>query len=171
MTDHWRLTQALTALHAARRAILETDPDMPADAFDLSAALEPEQETVEDAIRSTIASAIAADAMATQATEILARVTTRRDRYRGRSERLRSAAFAAMDAIGAGKMEWPEMTLSIGAGRQSAVVFDADALPDEYVVTERKPKKDAITNALKAGREVPGAELRNGMPTLTVRTK
>ena len=171
MTDHWRLTQALTALHAARQSALEIDPDMPADAFGLSPELAPELETVEAAIRSTIASAIAADAMATQAGEILARVTARRDRYKARAERLRSAAFAAMDAIGAGKMEWPEMTLSIAAGRASAVVTDVDALPDAFVTVERKPKKDAIANELKAGRDVPGAELRNGMQTLTVRTK
>lgn len=169
MSTPWQLTQALTALYAARQAILETDPDMSDNAFDLSGTVE--QQTVEDAIRGTIAEAISADAMATQAGEILARVTIRRDRYRNRSEQLRAAAFAAMDAIGAMKMEWPEMTVSIGVGRQSGVVIDESALPDEFVRIKREPKKDAINNALKAGHAVPGAELRNGMPTLTVRTK
>lgn len=69
MNDHWRLTQALTALHSARRTLLETDPDLRLDEVELSAALGSEQATVEDAIRSTIAAAIIADCNAAQADE------------------------------------------------------------------------------------------------------
>lgn len=171
MNDHWRLTQALTALHSARRTLLETDPDLRLDEVELSAALGSEQATVEDAIRSTIAAAIIADCNAAQADERAKRLIERRDRYRRRSESLRSAVFAAMDALGVGRMEWPEVTVSIALPRPGAVITDPDALPDDFVKIERTPRKDAIRNALMAGQEVPGAQLLNGMPTLHVRTK
>lgn len=171
MTNTWQLTQALTALHSARRTLLETDPDLEADESELSAALASEQETVDAAIRRTIASATHASKRAEMADEMIRDLTARRDRYRNRSAALRSAAFSAMDALGVRRMEWPEATISIAAGRDGVVITDPDAVPDEFCAIERKPRKDAITAAIKAGQEVPGAEMRNGMPTLQVRTK
>ena len=56
------------------------------------------------------------------------------------------------------KMETPMVAVSY---RKSTAVeiTDLDALPFAYTVTEIKPDKERITDALKNGETVPGAEL------------
>jgi hypothetical protein len=56
---------------------------------------------------------------------------------------------------------------------QSALITDEAAVPDIYVevVTTRKIDKAVILSALKAGEDVPGAVLNNGLPSLAIRTK
>lgn len=56
-------------------------------------------------------------------------------------------------------------------GKPGVVITDEAALPAEFVRVERTPDKTAIANALRAAQDVPGAELGNAAPQLTIRTK
>jgi hypothetical protein len=62
-----------------------------------------------------------------------------------------------------------DFTARVQAGQQSLGQMDLDALPQEFVGTEvvvtRRPLKDRITAALKAGQTVTGAQLlRDALP-------
>ena len=69
------------------------------------------------------------------------------------------------------KVVLPEATVSITKPRTRVNIIDAEALPQGYFVTERKPKSADIKAALEAGEEIPGAELVLGDDGLMVRTK
>ncbi len=61
-------------------------------------------------------------------------------------------------------------TASTSNGRQSVAITDDAAIPAEYLrQPPPQPDKAAILAALKEGRAVPGAVLRNGAPVLTIR--
>lgn len=94
----------------------------------------------------------------------------REGRYVRKQESIKAAMLGAMTLAGMTKLPLTEATLSRGAGRQSVVVVDESALPDEFVRIKREPDKVAIANALKSG-DVAGATLSNGGETLTIRGK
>ena len=93
----------------------------------------------------------------------------RRDRYRRREQSAKLTAFAIMDALGETRFTDPEFTATIGKGRQSVQITDGVKLPAQYVKIERVPLKVDIAEALKSGEAIDGAELADGMPTLTIR--
>lgn len=103
--------------------------------------------------------------------ERIAALQARQGRYWARSDECRRAVVAIMDAAGLTKFRHPEFTVSLSAGRPGVVVTDEAALPDRFVRVERKPLLLAIKAAMDDGEVVPGAEMQNTMPTLTVRTK
>lgn len=94
----------------------------------------------------------------------------RRARYEARGDRLEAAALSLMQAIGERKIERPDLTISVRAGRPELIVDD-DALPDAFCAFTRRPDRVAIRNALTGGVEVPGARLGNAAPSLSVRAK
>lgn len=93
----------------------------------------------------------------------------RRARYVKQQQIYRRMIHTLMDAGGQASLRLPEATVSIARGRPGCVVTDAEALPDELVKIERTPKKADIIKALMAGASVPGAELSNNPPHLTIR--
>jgi hypothetical protein len=95
----------------------------------------------------------------------------REARFAKQAEAYRAAVYAIFDALGMSKWRHAEFTASVTPGRPGVVITDEAALPDAFVRVERKPDKTAIKSALAAGEVIPGAELSNGLPTLTVRTK
>lgn len=95
----------------------------------------------------------------------------RQKRYALQAEEHRRTAFAMMDALGMDKFRSAEFTVTIAAGKPGVVVTDVDALPAEFVRVTRSPDKAAIARAMAEGIVVDGAEMQNGNPTLTVRTK
>ena len=166
MTDGTnRLHLALTALHAGMATLAAEDGDL---------SLEPsgDAEDVKDAILRVVRSARAAEAMAKAAADMAQDMSARAARYKGRSERMRGIVLAAMDAIGERKLEGPDVTVSLTPGRAGVVVSDETVIPDAY--WKQPPRvldKKALGDDVKAGVVVPGAELSNGMPSLTVRSK
>jgi hypothetical protein len=80
-----------------------------------------------------------------------------------------------MDLAGIARLPEPDFTARIQAGQQSLGQIDLDALPPEFVDTEvvvtRKPLKDRLTAALKAGQTIPGAQLRTGAPFIVISRK
>lgn len=83
----------------------------------------------------------------------------------------RAALAEAMQDSGAPAVLTSYHRAGLRPGRPKAVVTNLDALPTEYVRTERKARLDAIAHALAAGETVPGATLSNAEPVLEVRVR
>lgn len=96
----------------------------------------------------------------------------RKDRFEHRVETLRDLAFKIMQAADLAKVELPEATLSLRAG-QPKVIGEPDPffLPEHFVKRTVVPNMTAIKDALKTGETVPGCELSNSPPSLTIRIK
>ena len=77
-----------------------------------------------------------------------------------------------MSEVGLAKLEQPDFTASIRAGVPSVVVTAEDAIPGDFWLPQ-PPKLDrqSLLRELKRSVEVPGAQLSNSKPVLSVRTK
>lgn len=169
----WKIEQAMSAWQSARSRLLVDDSDLAHDEAALSALLGPEEGDVRDILSRLLRAAQHATAMADAAAEMLANLKARQDRYKRRNEVFRGTIFAILDAVGERKMEFAHGTMSLGKGKEVAIITDEDALEDRFVkvVTSRTPDKAAILTALKDGEVVDGAALSNSLPTLTIRSK
>ena len=95
----------------------------------------------------------------------------RKTRHEARAERLRGLILWAMQEVGIPKHEAPDLTISVTKPRPGVVITNEGLLPFHCIKTVTSPDRAAIKAALEAGEEVPGAELQNGAPSLTIRTK
>lgn len=96
---------------------------------------------------------------------------TRADRLESQSERFRAAMMNAMSDLGLKKVELPTATLSLAKSPDSVRIVSEADLPSQYMVekVEIRPDKKALLDQLKSGASIPGAELANGAPRLTIR--
>ena len=135
---------------------LDLDPQTLADTLEgMGGELEHKAMNVALMARSLEAEADAAKQWAKAATE-------RAKAIEARAESLRAYLARCMDACGIEKISGPAVSLSFR--KSSAVVIDgADLIPADLMrVPEPKPAepdKAAIADAIKAGREVPGAHI------------
>lgn len=96
----------------------------------------------------------------------------RKDRFEHRIEALRELAFKVMHAAELAKCELPEATLSLRAGTQQLVGYaEPEMLPDSLCKISRDVDRTKIKEALKAGQIVPGYQLSNSTPSLSIRIK
>jgi hypothetical protein len=97
---------------------------------------------------------------------------SRKDRFEHRVDTLRELAFKIMQAAELAKIELPLATLSLRAGGQT-IVGDADPkeLPDSLCKISRDLNRTAIKEALKDGQNIPGFQLSNSPPSLSIRIK
>ncbi len=86
------------------------------------------------------------------------RLAGRRRALRARAERFRDYMAICMQNARERRVETPRAVVSLRRTR-AVEVYDFDALPEQFVnvKTETKPDRRAIGDAIKAGREVPGA--------------
>lgn len=99
-------------------------------------------------------------------------VRERLARFEARADAKKAAVFSAMQAAGRRRMEMPEFTLSMGAGRAAVRITDETKLPASVMKQPPAvPDKTLIGEKLAAGETVPGAELSNAQPHLIVRRK
>lgn len=99
-------------------------------------------------------------------------LSARKARFEHRVETLRELAFKIMHAAELAKVELPEATLSLRAGTQQLIgEADPKDLPDALCKISRNPDRTAIKDALKTGQTVPGYQLSNSPPSLTIRIK
>ena len=148
---------------ALRQEIGEDDHDR------LLLALDSETDAI-DLLRRVVRASLEADAQADAADARIRDLTARRERFRARKEAARGLAFAMLDALGLSRLDDPEFTVSIGKSRQKVVVTDEATLPEAFWRVSRAPDMATVNAALKVG-PVPGVEMANGMPSLTIRTK
>ena len=98
----------------------------------------------------------------------------RRERHKKNEDRLRSECLRIMQALPElfpeQRLQDATVTVWINPPRPGVVVTDVDKLADEFVQITRTPKKTRIAEAIRDGEVVEGAEMRNGAPSLTIRT-
>jgi hypothetical protein len=112
-----------------------------------------------------------AETMATAIKEREGDLSERRKRHERKADGVKKIMLQLMEAAQQDKVTLPEATLSIGKARESVEIIDAEALPQGFYRSERKPLSKEIMEAFKEGQPVPGAQLRLGSPSLTVRTR
>jgi len=162
MANTYQLGLAVATL---QRALAE-EPDQDGVLHDPEEAADDLEGLLASVLRAAVEAQDMSDAARRRADEIDARAT----RYKAKAESLRAAAFSAMDAVGTKRVELPDLTASIRNPPPRVVITDEAAIPEEYIRVTTSPDKSAISAALKAARQVPGAELANSIPTLQIRT-
>ena len=98
-------------------------------------------------------------------------IAERQKRFERQAESGRKIIQQLMESAHQTKVVLPEATLSITAAREKVEITNVDDLPQGFVRLERKPLAKEIMSALKAGKEVPGAELALSESGLMIRTK
>lgn len=104
---------------------------------------------------------------------VVATLEARAERKAARIERRKGAVLAAMEIAGLPKVELASATVTVGKGQRKVIITDAELIPADFMRTTitSAPDKKAIAAALMEKRQIPGAELSNTMPTLTVRVR
>lgn len=106
-----------------------------------------------------------ADALKAEADRIMRRAQVKQNAAR----RLRGRVRDALLTSGIDKVDAGTFRVSLRKPRESVEVVDTEALPADFTKTTTTADKRAIGEALKAGREVPGARLVQGEHGITVR--
>ncbi len=102
--------------------------------------------------------------------DAMSRLRERKERYEKRIGMRRAAILAAMASGEIKNLETPAGTLTRKAVPPSPVYYDESMIPSEFwKPSDPRLDKAAVKEALKAGREVPGAMMGNGGETLSVR--
>lgn len=155
MTALWAIAEQYRS-DAAKLMEMDLDEQTLADTLEgMAGELEVKAQSVAHVIR-----AIEADAEA--AKEWAKRAQERAKAAEARAERLREYLSDTLQACGITKIEGPGIKVSFR--KVTAVAIDDPALvPDEFKPVKPppapEPSKTLISEALKAGREVPGAQL------------
>lgn len=111
------------------------------------------------------------EALAEGTNGYIKQLTERRDRLSRSADGLKGLMLKLMATASLPKLELPEATISVSAGRSSVSITDIGELPQGTFTTERKADKAAIKALIEAGEDVPGAAMVTGENTLTVRVK
>lgn len=165
----YAIAQTVSAVRATVDRMRADNPDTDADA--LLSVIQSEAPEFSDVMAALCRAADEAASDRDAVTERIRVLQERSKRHDSRLEAYRALIFAALDAAGQTKWKSPEFTVSITPGRAGVVITDPQAIPDAFVRIKREPDKTAIGAAIASGNAVPGAEQRNGLPTLTIRTK
>src|SRR5262245_43191954 len=123
-------------------------------------------------IAAVIRSALVDEALQVGLRSRLHDMKQRMTRLELRCEKKRQLALEAMSEASLKKLEQPDFTASVRAGLPSLVVVSEGAIPPAYWVPQppRLDRQSLLAN-IKRGDEVPGVQLGNPRPILTVRSK
>jgi hypothetical protein len=123
-------------------------------------------------IAAVIRSALVDEALQSGLRTRLVDMKSRLSRLEERGMKKRQLALEAMTEAGLKKLEQPDFTASARAGLPGLVVLEDDLIPEGYWVPQ-PPKLDrqSLLADLKREGPIPGTELSNPKPTLSVRTK
>ena len=151
-----------------RQKLIEAFPD--ADEDTIRDTLEG-LTTLHELLAEIIRSALIDEALQSGLRLRLQDMKERLSRLEARAAKKRELALEAMSEAGLRKLEQPDFTASTRAGLPSLVVLVEDQLPQTYWVPQ-PPRLDrqALLSDLKKG-DIPGAQLSNPKPVLSVRTK
>ncbi len=170
----WQQEQAATMIRTFRERLLAEDTDIADDPELWRDTLDGETNAV-DLIRNLIRASIDADLLAEAARKRQAEIGARAERAERRKLAFRATAMGLMDLAGVTRLPEPDFVARIQAGQQYLGQLDLEALPSDYVDVEvtvtRRPLKDRILAALKAGQTVDGAQLRQGSPFIVINRK
>jgi hypothetical protein len=123
-------------------------------------------------IAALIRSALVDEALLSGLRSRLDDMRERLSRLEVRASKKRELALEAMTEVGLTKLEQPDFTASARSGSPALIVIAEERIPATYWVPQ-PPKLDrqAILGELKRGIEIPGAQMSNPKPILSVRTK
>ena len=123
-------------------------------------------------IAAVIRSALVDEALQSGLRTRLDDMRTRLSRLDERGAKKRQLALEAMCEVGLKKLEQPDFTVSARSGPPGLIVNSEETIPADFWVPQ-PPKLDrqGLLGSLKRGQAVPGAELSNPKPCLSVRTK
>ncbi len=168
----WQQEQAATLIRSVRERLLAEDSDIAQDPDLWRDMLDGESDAI-DLIRNLIRASIDADILAEATRKRQAEIAGRAERAERRKLAFRAAAMGLMDLAGLTRLPEADFVARIQAGQPYLGQLDLDALPSDYVDVEvtvtRRPLKDRITAALKAGQTIPGAQLRQGSPFIVIK--
>jgi len=152
-----------------RQKLLEAFPDADDETIrDTLEGLTTLHELIAEIVRSALIDESLHDGLRSRLQDMKERLS----RLEARAVKKRELALEAMSEAGLRKIEQPDFTASARNGPLSLVVVAEDQVPETYWVPQL-PKLDrhALLGALKHGDEIPGAQLSNPKPVLSVRTK
>lgn len=93
------------------------------------------------------------------------RLKSRRQAIENKRDGIKQYLQFAMEQVGLEKVKTPTHTVAIQANPAALQIIDPDAIPQRFltlVPEHYEARKKDITDALKAGEEVPGCELSRG---------
>ena len=96
-------------------------------------------------------------------------LSARRQRAERRKDAMRGLMLRLLKAADLQKAPLTEATISVTKGRDSVEITDEALLPVSMMKVVSNPDKTAIKAAMDAGKAVPGAQLKTGEATLSVR--
>lgn len=162
--DPLKEAQAAAALIASLRQMGEGD-----DEALLVDTIEGETSLLE--ILDELLTQIATDqGLADGARKAAADVITRAERFEKRAEAARALIEQALMVAEVEKLERPAATLSLVRRAPKVEIAEESEIPAEFwKVGDPKLDRKALLDALKGGRDVPGACLSNSAPSLTIR--
>ena len=166
MSTPWQLQQAIFTLKTGAHRLAQEDPDL---TVSVAEDLPEELAAVQNAVIAVARQAREARAMAEAAKAMADETAGRAARFMRRHDAMRGVLLAALDALGTRKIEGPDVTVSLRAGTPAPVITDEAQIPDAYWRTVRTLDKAALREDLKQGVVVDGAELANGLPSVTIR--
>jgi hypothetical protein len=165
MTDTYKLGIAIATL---QRALADAPDEETGEIVDPAVA----SENVEELLDAVLRAAVEAEDMADMGKRRAEEVKARSDRYKAKADNLRSCAFAAMVELDIKKRELPDLTASIRQNAPRLVITDETLIPDLYW---RNPPpvidKASLGSVIKGGATIPGAELSNALPSLSIKVK
>lgn len=102
----------------------------------------------------------------------LADLKSRLERLETRIQATRVVICEAMEEANLKKIAEADFTLSLRTGAPPLRIIDDEAIPDRYF-SPQPPKLERATlkRALADGKDIPGAVLGNGSPTISVRVR
>ena len=123
-------------------------------------------------IAAVIRSALVDEALQAGLRSRMSDMRHRLGRLEERGAKKRHLALEAMTEAGLKKLEQPDFTASARAGLSGLVVAAEDLIPEAYWVPQpAKLDRQSLLADLKRGDDIPGTQLSNPKPTLSVRTK
>lgn len=169
MADKY-LTMDAAEVERHINALMAEYPDLAQDE-ELRASMIEGETSLDKVIERALAQKMEADIMVSGIASLIESLSERSSRFERKSDAMRGLMKRLMMAGNLKSLPLPAASLSIQAGRQSVRITDEAAIPSQLTKITVTPDKTAIAAQLKAGTDVPGAELITGEPTLTVRTK
>ena len=125
-------------------------------------------EAIAELVRSALVDAAYVSGLKARIEEMRERLA----RLEARVEKKRELALATMEEAGIARIVAPDFTITLRASAPSLRVTDEQAIPEWFWIPQpARLDKRSLTETLKAGEVIAGAELANPQNTISVRTR
>lgn len=161
----------MTALHTLTGQYLELANNDELDPQAIADTLEAIGGSIQEKAVSLADWALDLDGNVEKIDAAIARLETKKKQVKARRESLNDYLLTNMVATGIKKIQCELFTITLLDGRDSVSIGDEKLIPDEFlnVKTTITPDKTAIAKAIKEGREVAGASLQKGSPSIKIK--